>query len=72
MARAEAVDSGDEETLERHQLEAASAKDRAERAAREARETETQARLALRGLEEQYRSADSRAARTAAMAARPA
>ena len=61
VARAEAVTSGDEETLERHQLEAASAKDRAERAAREAREAETQARLALRGLEEQYRSADSRA-----------
>ncbi|MDN5700024.1 MAG: chromosome segregation protein SMC [Kocuria sp.] len=61
VARAEAVDSGDEETLERDQLEAASAKDRADRAAREARETETQARLALRGLEEQHRSVQSRA-----------
>lgn len=61
VARAEAVESGDEETLERDQLEAASAKDRAERAAREARETETQARLALRGLEEQHRSVQSRA-----------
>ncbi|CAL8898388.1 chromosome segregation protein SMC [Kocuria varians] len=61
VERAEAVETGDKEDLEREQLTAAAAKDRAEAQARAARETETEARLALRGLEEQQRHAASRA-----------
>ncbi len=61
VERAESAETGDEEDLEREQLAAAAAKDRAEAAARAAREAETEARLALRGLEEQQRHAASRA-----------
>lgn len=61
LRRAEAVETGDEESLEREQLEAAAERNRAEARAKAAREAETQARLALRGLEEQHRHIVSRA-----------
>ena len=61
LRRAESVETGDEESLEREQLEAAAERNRAEARAKAAREAETQARLALRGLEEQHRHIVSRA-----------
>ncbi|RLZ03294.1 chromosome segregation protein SMC [Kocuria tytonicola] len=61
LERAESAEHGDEAELEREQITAAGAKDRADAAAKTAREAETEARLALRGLEEQHRHALSRA-----------
>lgn len=61
LRRSEAVETGDEESLEREQLEATAERNRAEGRAKAAREAETQARLALRGLEEQHRHIVSRA-----------